>query len=542
MDYLRLGLRLGIPVALLASLWIVTRLDRGSAIARRIRSRLLLGMPWGTLLSALLVSAFYLFVQRGFWYPGTPLTIPFTSWSYLYPLGVATAPFAHQSLGHLTGNMIGLVTVGTLAEYAFSHFPQARGSAAFDDWKTHPYVRAFVLVPVGVFLIGLLTSVFAWGPIIGFSGVVFAVAGFALVRFPLATVVALVAREFVRTVYLALRDPIVYASAGPSFGPPWWAGIAIQGHLLGFLLGAALAAAILTRRRESGRPGALRLWVATVIVGSSLTLWAIWWYSNGSSYVLYRGVGVLLVAVLGVLLAVTVGASNARFVAGLTRRQVAMALLTLPILTMGFVAVPLNASTVGDATVPDTAVRVDGYSVTYAENVADRRIPAIDVSFYDESTTVNASGVIVINRDRQVWTEAVSTGRLAHSGQRTIAVGGLTWRRTVEAKREGWRVSGGEIAYRISLRPGDGGWRPVFLSPPVRAEPTIAGRNVTVRPENRSFVLEVTRDNRSLGRAPIPAVNESIVIGGLDFTRRGGRIAVSHNDTRLPLLQKEEYE
>ncbi|MFB6114411.1 MAG: rhomboid family intramembrane serine protease [Halodesulfurarchaeum sp.] len=541
MDVLVVTLQVAILVSLLASLLIVPRLDPVSSVGRHLRSRLLLGLPWGTLVVVSSLIAFFLFVQGAYWHPGEPLTIPFTSWSYRYPLGLLTAPFAHKSLSHLTGNVIGFLTVGSLAEYWFSHFPQGDGQSAFGDWRTNPYVRAFVLFPIGVAGLGLLTSVFAWGAIIGFSGVVFAAVGFAIVRFPIATVVVLVAREFVRTAIASLREPIVFASAGPSYYTPWWAGVAIQAHLLGFVLGAVLGAALIVHRRETDRPSAARLWIGTVVAGSSLTLWAIWWYRGTSSYVLYRGAGILLIVALGLLLAAIVWSSDSRIAGSVTRRQVGFALLALPLLTMAFVAVPINFSTIADDPVPGRPVEVESYTVTYAENVQNQRIPAIDIPYINASSSVNAGGVIVVNPDRQVWTEAISTSRLSQYGRGTVVVGGLTWRQSVAARRTGWRVAGGGTAYRVSLRPPGGTWQTAFQTHAVQAGPVIAGRNVSIRPGADDFYIRVSRGNRSIAQAPMPGRNESVVVGGLTFTRKTYIVTAIHDGTRIRLFKKEEY-
>lgn len=550
MDWVTLGSQLGLPVALLLSVLLVWYLDRdGGAVTARLRKRLLLGVPFGTVTTILLVVLVYLFVQQGFWHPYTPLTIPFTSWSYLYPLGMLVAPFAHQSLGHLTGNLIGFAVFGPIAEYAFSHFPSRRGTHSFGSARTNPYVRAFVLFPGGVILAGIVTSIFAWGPIIGFSGVLFAAVGFGLVRFPMVTVIGLVGREFVGTLYYSLRDPVVFQSAGPSFGPPWWAGIAIQGHLLGFLTGVLLGVLLVQRRPASERPSASRLWLGTVIAGSSLTLWAVWWFRGGSSYVLYRGPGLIMVLVLGVLIASAVRASESPLIEGVSRRQVAVAVLVLPLLTMGFVAVPLNLMTVSDAMVPGEPVTVEDYQVTYAEDVPNQRIGAINVSFLGESTTVNASGVIVVNQDRQVWNEEVSAGRLANQGGATVTVGGVGWRETVDIRRDGWQVSGGGTAYIISVRPGDESYTPVFESETVRAAPIIAGRNISVVPADGRFLLSVRASNTSSVieparpvRRPIPPANQTVEVGGLTFTREQDVVYASRNETRVPVLQIETYQ
>ncbi|MGM0397716.1 MAG: rhomboid family intramembrane serine protease [Halobacteriota archaeon] len=543
MDALSVGLRIGVPIALLVSLAIVRALDgpRGRW-GRRVRSRLLLGVPWGTLTTIVFVLIVYLGLQQGLETPRSPLHIPFTSWSYFYPLGVLTAPFAHQGLGHVTGNVLGTIALAPLAEYAFSHFPTQRGRTAFDTWRTNPYVRAFVLFPAGAIGVGLLTSIFSWGPIIGFSGVVFAFAGFALVRYPLATVVALVARDMLGTLYYVLRDPVITSSASPSFGPPWWAGIAIQGHFLGFLLGVTLGAIVVSRRSRANRPSALKLWTGGLLVGSNMTLWAVWWYRDGG-FVLYRGAGILLVVTLALVVTAAVHSRDEPLVGSVTSRQLAIALLTLPLLTMGFVAVPLNATVIEDGEPPGPTVEVDGYSVGYAEDVPHQRVGAIDISALGETTRFNVSGVIVTNDDRSIWTEAIPAGRLSFGGQRTTKVGGIGWSRSVTAIRQGWSVTGNDTVYQIALRPADENATWVYASEPARAEPTIAGSNVTIRPDGGAFFVTVTSGSEEIEESRLPARNESVTVGELTITRNTNDCVFAERDgTRVRVATKETYQ
>ena len=542
MDVLSRGLQVGIPLALVLSFLVVRFLDRpGGRWGRRLRSRLVMGIPWGTLVTVLFVAGVYLGLQQGYQSPRHPLHIPFTSWSYFYPLGVLTAPFSHQSLGHVTGNLLGTLALAPLAEYAFSHFPRTRGASAFATWKSNPYVRAFVLFPAGVVGVGLVTSLFSWGPIIGFSGVVFAFAGFALVRFPLATVVALTGRDLIGTLYNVLRDPVITGSASSSFGPPWWSGIAIQGHLLGFLVGALLATAILATRSDRERPSALRLWAGGLLLGSNMTLWAVWWYRDAGGFVLYRGVGVVLIIAVTIVITVAVRASDRSIVGAVTKRQIAIAVLTLPVLTMGFAAVPLNSTVVTDEATPGQPIQVNGYEVTYAEDVQNQRVGAINLSAFGETTRVNASGVIVVNPERTVWTEAISKGRLAFGGERTTKVGGIGESTAITATRAGWETVGGPTAYQISLEPDGGSETWVYASDPATAAPTIGGENVTIRPEQGDFYVAVTRNGQTVAETRIPDQNESVRLGSLTLEHREGRLIAIRNDTRVSVASKETY-
>ncbi|ELK55041.1 rhomboid-like intramembrane serine protease [Haloferax sp. BAB-2207] len=240
--------RLAALLALLAAAVALAVVDRPSRLSAALRRRFLFGLPLGTLASAGGVLLVYLVVQDGWssWY--RPVVIPFRAWSYVYPSGMLTAAFAHSSPGHLVGNLVGTLTLAPVAEYAWSHYPTRRGSTSFGSARENPYVRSLVVFPAVVFGVGLLTAVFALGPVVGFSGVVFAFAGFALVFRPLATVLAFVSGRVVSLFYNAMLSPEVVSSARPVFSTPWWSQIAIQGHAIGFLFGVLLGAWLSHRR------------------------------------------------------------------------------------------------------------------------------------------------------------------------------------------------------------------------------------------------------------------------------------------------------
>ena len=283
-----------------ASLAVVYKTDEPSgAWTRALRSRFLLGVPWGTLVAVAGVVGVYLFVQSGLENPARPVVIPFRSWSYLYPEGLLWSSFAHANRGHITGNLLSTLVAGGIAEYAFGHFPGGRevdgergtlrsvlpsraavarirseglSAVGFDrglptaaslsaaasrgDARAlarNPYVRALAIVPGAMALFGVFSSLFVLGPVVGFSGVVFALWGFALVCYPIGAIAALAGTTLVNVAYETLRNPVVTGEASGSYGPPWWANVAIQGHALGLIAGALVAVWLVRRRgRETG--------------------------------------------------------------------------------------------------------------------------------------------------------------------------------------------------------------------------------------------------------------------------------------------------
>ncbi|PSQ43344.1 hypothetical protein BRD14_03240, partial [Halobacteriales archaeon SW_5_68_122] len=225
------------------------------------------------------VVGFYLFGQGGLEHWETPIIYPFVTWSYFYPTGLLTAGIAHGSPGHIVGNMTGTLAFAPIVEYAWGHYPPSArnrdrlgGPTAGSGVLGRPAVRALVVFPAVLLIAAFVTSAFAAGPGLGFSGAVFAIAGFAVITYPMTTVVAVVAASAVGTVYTALTEPIVRAtleSGGPSL--PAWTGIAFQAHLLGFLLGVVAGSLLL--RRRGRRPALDRVFFGTFLLGTVQALW-----------------------------------------------------------------------------------------------------------------------------------------------------------------------------------------------------------------------------------------------------------------------------
>ncbi|MFB6126988.1 MAG: rhomboid family intramembrane serine protease [Halolamina sp.] len=563
--------RVGIVLAALVSLVALARLGRPREALATIRRRLLFGLPWATLTVSALVVAVYLFVQGGWSHWRRPLVVAFRSWTYLYPLGMLAAAFAHAGPGHLLGNVAGTLALGSLAEYAVGHFPRERGATTFASWRTNPYVRALVVLPGAVVAGGVALSAVAVGPVVGFSGVVYALGGFAVAYYPIRTVVALTVSDGLRLAYRALRSPVVVAGGRATYVTPWWANVAVQGHAVGFVVGVA-AAVVLQRRRGDAGPTGGRLWVGATLFVVAQTLWAVYWYRGGSTFVLYRGVGLAAALLLAVLVAVAVGAAERplwpsvwddldvdagadaatdggypdrarRWLARRwppTRARVAFLALVVVVAGVAGPAVPLNLVTTGDDDLPNESLSVRDYEVTYAEGVENGMVSVVEGGPLDGATSVNTSGVIVRSSDRHVWTTAASKGRLAFAGTLRVVVGGVGWRRTVVATRQGWSAVGGPAAYRVQLSVGDRSVTP-FRSAPAQADPRPAGRNVSVAAGPGGFLLEVETANGSV-QAPLPAKNESLTLSNVTFVRHDDSVvAVTTDGTRVTVFERESY-
>ena len=580
-----------LAVALVASILALRSVDVSSHWwGDRLRSRLLFGVPWGTLVVVAFVLAVYLFVQDGITDFDNPVVLPYRAWSYFYPLGMATASFTHASSSHLIGNLVGTLVAAPIAEYAWGHYPRDREEESTESWLTNPWIRAFVVFPLAVIAIGLVVSLFALGPVIGFSGVVYAFAGFSIVRYPIATLVATIGVQSVlSTTYRALTSAVFTYQAQPRPpSTPGWATTAIQGHALGFLLGVLLAIAVFSRRRY--RPNPLHLWIALLVFGFSKGLWAIYWFEGGNTYVLFRGPGVVVVTALAIVVTLAVVASDRpllppslrgrsaepessparverilelglgghradargrirRLARGspsesrlrdVTRKGAALSAVVLVVALISGPAIPANLFAPDASTNPDAAIDVRDYSVSYAEGVENEMISIVDVSAFGQNTTIESSGVIVSSADRNIWIEAVSAQRLAFDGGTTVEVGGPGWRETVHVERDGWTAAGNDTAYQVWLWADGDDRQLAHTSDPVRAEVRIEGRNVSVVPgDDGAFTLEVEGPGGAVSSVPIPAENATAEANGLTFEHDDGTVFAKTNGTVVPVASEE---
>ena len=547
-----LVLTLAVVLVPLLSLVVVARIDRpGGAWGATLRERLIMGVPWGTFVTIGLVLGSYLLFQDGIAQWHDPVVIPFRSWSWFYPTGVGFASFTHVGPGHLTGNLIGTLLFGSIAEYAYGHFPTDRGSTSFGSLRTNPFVRAFLVVPTAVIVGGFVVAAFGLGPVIGFSGVVFAFAGFALVRYPMTTIVAALGGQGVTSlIYSALRSPIATGSVSPSPpSPPWWAGIAIQGHALGLLLGIVAAAVVFSYRDEG--VSALRLFTGVLFFAVSKSLWAIYFIESNDSFVLFRAPGVVAVFVLATLVAAAIasrgdGTANPLKVldgTGSAWRTSALLALVVVFAVVAGMAVPTKLKTAQASTIPgDDPIEVRDYSVTYAEGTDYQLVSAVEVPGVELPTeNISASGVIVVSESRGIWYPAVSKGQLAYSGSRQVDVGGVTWRDSVWAIRRGWTAQGGPTTYKVFLQQENESARLAFTSERATAEPIIAGKNASVVPARNGFDVVVSQNNSTLARTSMPGKDESVTIAEITFEREGRHVYAVVDDTRVKVFTKEKY-
>lgn len=533
---------LAVLFALLGSgatlVWLST--DRWS-ITERLQERFILGIPWGSALVIAFVLAVYLFVQDGFSHWDAPVFLPFINWSYLYPLGVVLAPFTHAGPAHLVSNLVTAAVLGPLVEYIWGHYPERRGRRIDRSWVELPAVRALVIFPGAVVVVAIVSSLFAWGPVIGFSGVVFAFAGFTVVRYPLGTIVALMGRGAFRQLGRAITDPVVVAEVTPTISRPPWVGVSVQGHVLGFLIGAILAILLLYSRPSIGRPDPLRVWVGTAIVALGLGMWAIWQSGGSDVFILYQALGVILVLGLVLLITVATVASDRPLWGRFTRRQAAVLTLALPILVVSLIAIPLNVLEVDQHDPPPETLSIEDYDVYYAEHEDRQLLPALPIPGMENATGGTSSGVIVVSESRQIWTEAASQSDLKFDREANLSLGGVGWRADVSVTRDGWDVIGNESVYHITLH-SETETIPAFASAEQTAEPTIANYTVALGAELDGFYLNVTTPDGETERSAMPASNESITVGELTVEHTDDRLLARHGGTRVPIAELEDPE
>lgn len=555
---LEMALRAGILLVLGVVFAFVWYLDGRGRWRETLTDRFVLGVPWGSLVSILLVVLVYLFVQSGLENWSDPAVLPFRSWSYSYVLGMLAAGFSHAGPGHLLNNLLATLVLAPLVEYAWGHYPHddtgrrlpaeppvadrseddAGGDAGDSRGRLdRPVARALVWFPLGLVAVSVLTSVFARGFSLGYSGTVFFLLGVAVVLLPLATIVGMVTLTGVTVVFRALQTPVLRVTAdagGP--GPPAWAGVNVQAHLVGFLLGVLVAFALLRHRNR--RPDVGRLALAVVLVVLVRSLWS-YATSSGDVYTRWQGFGVIFVLFLAAVIVAMIAIEDEQLVGSVTLRDVVVGGVVVITVVIALSSVPPNTIGMDEDPVPDTdAISVQDYTVTYAEEVPHGRFD------------LNDSGVIVVSEQRDLWASVEEPDQLAHSGNATAVVGGVGWRGTVHVERSDWHVVGNDTVYAVALEHDDRRVHP-FQSDPRRAEARIAGHALSVVPAPGEFRLRVTYDNETVGERAIPPTNETRTVdlagsaGLAELTvgveKRGDhrRLVVEHEDTRVPVAQAE---
>ncbi len=524
-------------LSLIFSYLIVTRLDSSISPVATLRGRFVLGVPWGTVLIVLGVYLIY-YVIQGASEPGGPNVVGFRSWSLWYPESILLSWFSHASRSHLTGNLLGTVIFGTIVEYTWSHYPVQRGQQSFSSMTTNPFARigAFVL---GVFIVGTAGAALVPGAMIGFSGVVFAFAGFAIVVRPLLAAGGMLGLQALSLVYNGLRSPIGIAEADTQFVTPSWADTALQGHLYGLLVGVLLAVLFLQYRPLT--PKLRYIWFAALVFAVSRSMWAIFWFLSATEFILFRGIGAAAVLVLASLIALAALQSDRpvlRRRIDVPLRSVGISVLVVIVVLIAFAGVPYNLVGVSPGEEVDDGIEIDGYTVTYAENVEDQYI-SIDIPVIGDLLSVDASGVIVASDDRNVWALDTPRDELALEGQSVTVVGDTTWREVVIMNHTQWEVVGGNTTYKVFGQH----WqvmdeqRLLYEAEPAEADVTLNGTRFGISPAEDFYEIVTLRDNETVHSERIPSHNQTVELAGVTFERNGTQLIAVHERTEIRIAE-----
>lgn len=521
-------------LGIVVSAAVLTRLSDDDSLLAPLRERFVYGIPWGTAVVVVAVYGFYYLVQGG-GQAGGPIVTGFRSWSLWAPGTILFSSFAHGSESHLIGNLFGTLAFAPLVEYAWGHYPGEGDAERLPQLLSNPVARigAFVL---GTILVGLLGSLVVPGAVIGFSGVVFAYAGFAVVTLPIRTVLAILGIEAVRLVYDAVRNPWVIAEGGPQFVRPSWANIALQGHLYGLLIGVLLGVGLLRLRETS--PRLRHVWFAVLVFAITRSMDAVYWFLGNERYILFTALGAAAVLFLASIITAAVYDGDWRLVEtiDLQLTTAAAGFLLALIVALALIGIPYNLVQVEGGEETRNGIEVRDYTVTYAENVEDQYISAPGLPVY-QGPSVQQSGVIVVSESRNIWEVSTSARELAFRGETTVVLGDATWRETVYINRTEWRVSGGNSTYKVYGQHAEKQRRELFASDPALADPILNDSRIQIRPTSEFYEIVVVRNQTLVGTADIPRGDGNVTVGGIEFERDGAALIARTDGTELQIAE-----
>ena len=534
-----LGWHLLVLIAGIASVVALSSVELPLREAReRLQERFILGVPWGSAVVVGILLLVYLFVQHGWWHYHRPVIVAYTSVSMFDPTGWLFAGLAHTSPGHLRGNVTTTIVFAPIVEYAWGHYVRRDRYAWEPRWMHRPGVRAFVLFPLAVVLIAIAAALFSWGPVIGFSVAAFALVGAALVHYPIVALVGLVARSAVRVIWRTVSDPVVVTETTVRTVRPAWYGTAVQGHLVGLLLGAIVGIGLLRYHRRTTSPA--RVFGATLVTGFFLSVWAVWWILGSEEYVLFRALGVAIVIAVAAMIALAVSIDRPRpALTDVTNPPAgAFALVLVSVLAMGAIGVGLNLAVVDN---PDhePVLEVEDYKILYGSDVPDGMMNVVELEAFGLTTDVRTSGVIVVSEDRNVWRQMISSTELETRGHGRFTVGGLGWSESVTVDRTGWTPVGNDTVYQVALRTSEATVI-AHQGEPRTAIPVVDHHELGIAIENGEFVI-VVHGPDEIQTVDMPANDENVTVGELTLTRQNDTIIASTESTSVPVADKETY-
>lgn len=253
-------------------------------------------------------------------------------------------------------------------------------------------------------------------------------------------------------------------------------------------------------------------------------------------------VPVVLITVLLALPALPAVLPDRLIASPISRRQAAVGVIALCTVLVGLVGVPYGFILVEDPDIEGAdSVSVRDYDIAYVNNATTGHSVAGDV-IDEETLQSNISGVIVVSDQREMWTTGIRPSTLAYQGNASVQVGGVGWRETVDAQRQGWSVVGNDSAYVVDLVV-DGERTRSYTSDGVQADLQIDGHGVSIVPDDEAFGIEVTQTGSPVGTTVVPEVNGTATAGPLTFVteRRGDEVAVfaESDGTRVRIATRD---
>lgn len=530
---------LSLVVVLLLAAGLLIRIGERS-LYTRLTDRFVLGVPWGTVTIITGLIGVYWVVQGGGTESG-PVVQGFRSWSLWYPTGTILSTFSHASQSHLTGNVFGVLAFAPIVEYVWGHYPpsderESNRIPVIDWWPRHPVARIGVFVG-GIIGVGIASAVFVPGAVIGFSGVVFALAGFALVVRPITTVLAIVGIQIVRLLFDALQTPVITATTRTQVVSPSWVDTALQGHLFGLLIGAVLAVGFLQVRRR--RPELLAVFFAALVFTVSRSLWGVYWYLGAEEFILYLAIGTSGLVSLALVIAFASQLRGFDWDLSSIRNGpvIAIGILITCIVLLGMSGLAYSLVSVTTDGTPDEGLQVEDYQIRYVDDAPDEYVNALTIPGFGSPLSANVSGVVVTSEQRNAWGLAVSSSQLALDGRAQVHVGGVTWRETVHIERESWTFIDGNDTYHVTA--GLETRTRLYQSSPATSEMRINGSQIEIHPTTTDFEL-VVRDNQTMNRTALPDPGERVVLMDITFERYDDSIFARHKNTEIRIATANE--
>lgn len=522
-----------------ASLIITYGVTRYSDVDQFIHTRtkrLTYGVPWGTLIFAVVLISVFFIVQRGY-RPGGPTVVGFRAWSITYIQGWVFSSITHLNTTHLIGNVMWLLVFGSLAEYVWGHYPFDKTNARGNVNSTSNRVLDTPLTRVSLFLAaffayGFVSSILLPGATIGASGIVFVCIGIVVAVRPLLGVSGVVVAEVLQVILNVVMSPVAVESV-TRVQRSTSVTTVDQGHIVGFLAGVLIGVGLIHRRNRE-KPSVLHVWCAGITVSVFQSLHTISWASGEGTVIVLQGIGLATVGVLMVGIALGVAADDHSVISAidLSLRETTLGFIIAVLLAFSIVGLSFSFVNVTDS--QQKGVEVDDYTVWYADGAPNQYQPLTQSIVGGNSG--NTSGVHVTSPDRTAWHVAVSPGELAKEGSVTVPVGGAFSRVEITVVRESWTVIDGGTVYSVSAERGNGSDTVLFNSGTVESNQSIAGNVFELSVIDGKFVITATSDETTISKR-VPRVGGEITLDGVTVRNEDGSLYVKSDGTRILLAE-----